>query len=111
MKKIIFALMACAVLAGCKKDEGAEFIGVWKNSGTLPETLTVSKVDGGYRAVSKIDKDTQGYMTVESVLESSPKEVAKVLVNNSKTKALQMTGDGTLVSYLRNKEATFTRVN
>lgn len=108
MKKIIFALLACAVLAGCKKDEGGDFVGVWKNSDKLSETLTVTKVNDGYRAVAKIDKDKQGFMDVESVLTA---ESDKVLTTQNKQKALELSADGKLTSFLRNKADTFTKVN
>lgn len=109
MKKIIFALVACAALAGCNKDEGAAFVGVWKNADKLSETLTVTKVDGGYRALSQIDKDTKGYMKVETVLVAESKQV--LVKDGTKKRALELASDGTVTSYLRNKEDTFTKVN
>ena len=108
MKKIIFALVACAALAGCNKDEGAAFIGVWKNSDSLSETLTVTKVDGGYRALSQIDKDTKGYMKVETVLVAESKQL---LVKDGGKRALALASDGKVTSFLRTKEDTFTKVN
>jgi len=108
MKKIIFALLACAALAGCNKDEGGDFVGVWKNSDKLSETLTVTKVNDGYRAVAKIDKDKQGFMDVESVLTA---ESDTVLTTQDKQKALELAADGKLTSFLRNKADTFTKVN
>lgn len=107
MRKLIFALMACAALVGCK-DEGGDFVGVWKNSGKLPETITVTKASDGYRAVAKIDKDTKGYMDVESALVAESKTV---LVTGEKQKALELASDGKLTSYLRNQTDTFTKVN
>lgn len=109
MKKIIFALVACAALAGCNKDEGAAFVGVWKNSDRLAETLTVTKVGGGYRALSLIDKDTKGYMKVDTVLVSDSKQV--LVKDGVKKPALELASDGTVTSYLRNKPDTFTKVN
>jgi major membrane immunogen (membrane-anchored lipoprotein) len=111
MKKALLAFVACAVLSlsGCGKDEGNSFVGVWKNSDSLSETLTITKVDGGYRALSQIDKDTKGFMKVESVLVA---ESDKMLVKNGNQKrALELSANGTITSYLRNKPDTFTKVN
>lgn len=109
MKKTILALVVCAALVGCKKDEGAAFVGVWKNSDRLSETLTVTKIDGGYRALSQIDKDTKGYMKVETVLVAESDQA--LVKDGSKKMALELSSDGTVISYLRNKEDTFTKVN
>lgn len=107
MRKLIFALMACAALAGCS-DKGKDFIGVWKSSGMMSQTITVEKAGSGYRATGKIDKDTNGYMTVEAALEP---ESDKLLVTSDKQKALELDSDGKLLSYLRNGTTTFTRAN
>jgi hypothetical protein len=106
LKKLIFALMACAVLVGCS-DKGKDFVGVWKSSGMMIQTITVEKASSGYRATAKLDKDTNGYMTVEAVLEP---ESDKLLVTSDKQKALELDSDGKLISYLRNGTTAFTRV-
>ncbi|KGF62102.1 hypothetical protein [Pseudomonas lutea] len=105
MRKLIFALMACAALAGCK-NEGGDFVGVWKNSGKLPETLTITKAGDGYRAQSHIEDDKEGYMDVEAALVA---ESNTLLVTSEKEKALELSG-GKVTSYLRNGTDTFTKV-
>lgn len=107
MRKLIFALMACAALVGCS-DKGKGFVGVWKNSDELPETLTVTKVDDGYRALAHIDKDAEGYLNVEIFLYP---ESDQLLVTKEKKKALELGSDGKIISHLRNATDTFTKVN
>jgi hypothetical protein len=105
MRKFIFALMACAALAGCK-NEGGDFVGVWKNSGEMPETLTVTKAGNGYRAHSHMLDDEQGYMDVETALVA---ESDTLLVTDDKEKALELSG-GKVTSFLRNGTVIFTKV-
>lgn len=108
MKKMIFSLVALALLSGCKNDQGKAFLGVWKNSDPMAETLTVTRTDSGYRAISRIDKDTNGYMKVESVLVA---ESDALLTTGEKRRALELSADGkTIKSYLRNQPDTFTKV-
>lgn len=107
MKKFIFALMACAALVGCK-DQGKDFVGVWKSAGKMNQTITVEKAKSGYRAIGKLDEDTKGYMTVEVALEP---ESDTLLVTSDKQKALELDSDGKLISYLRNGTKTFTKAN
>ena len=97
--------MTCAALVGCS-DKGKDFVGVWKSSDELPETLTVNKADDGYRVLSHIDKDENGYMDVEIFVYA---ESDKLLVSKSKKRALELSGDGKVISYLRNGTETFTK--
>lgn len=106
MRKLIFALVACAALAGCK-DKGGDFVGVWKSTdATPPQTLTVTKAGDGYRALNTLDADTNGYMKVEvaTVAESD-----SILTRANKRKALELSGDGKVTSYLRNGAVTFIK--
>ncbi|VVN26673.1 hypothetical protein PS623_04571 [Pseudomonas fluorescens] len=108
MRKVIFAVVACFALAGCK-DEGQDFVGQWKNSDKISETVTVIKVDGGYRAVSKLGDVDMSFLDldVKLVAESSDTLVSA----DKKSRMLELANDGNLTSYLRNKPKTFTRVN
>jgi hypothetical protein len=107
MRKFIFALMACAALVGCK-DQGGDFVGVWKKPGDMPETITVTKAGSGYRVLSKLDADTEGYMKVEIPLDA---ESNTILTTARKKKALELSPTGQVISYLRNEPGTFTKVN
>jgi hypothetical protein len=107
VKNFLFALVACAALVGCS-DKGKDFVGVWKLSDKLPETLTVTKVDDGYRVMSHIDKDDHGYMNVEIFVYP---ESNTLLVSKEKKRALELGSDGNLTSYLRMKPQTFAKAN
>lgn len=105
MRNLVFALMTCTALVGCS-DKGKDFVGVWKYSDKLSETLTVTKADDGYRALAHIDKDEHGYMDVEVFLYP---ESDKLLVTKEKQIALQLGDDGKITSHLRNGIETFTK--
>ncbi|MGG5276301.1 hypothetical protein [Pseudomonas syringae pv. coryli] len=108
MKKFFLAAMVCVALVGCK-DKGNDFIGQWKNSDNISETITVSKVGDGYRAISKLDNPDMAFMNmdVKMVAESDRK-----LVNSAQSdNYLELSSDGTITSKLRSKQKTFTRVN
>lgn len=108
MKKLFLAAMVCIALVGCK-DKGNDFVGQWKNDDKISETITVTKVDGGYRAVSKLGNPDMGFMDmdVKMVAESDSK-----LVNSAQSdNYLELSSNGTVTSKMRNKPKTFTRVN
>lgn len=105
MRSLVFALMTCAALVGCS-DKGKDFVGVWKYSNKLSETLTVTKADDGYRALAHIDKDEHGYMDVKVFLYP---ESDKLLVTKEKQIALELGGDGKITSHLRHGIETFTK--
>lgn len=109
MKKLFIAALAIVALAGCKED-GSSFVGQWKNNDEMPETITVTEADGGYRAVARLDEDEDGYMDVEVILEA---ESENLLVREKDGKrALEITAAGKMTSYLRNgTDETFTKVN
>lgn len=105
MKKFLFAMVACVALAGCK-EEGQGFIGVWKGEG---ETITVTKSDEGYRAISELDNKDFPFAKVEVKLHA---ESDSVLIASSKqTKALELAGDGKITSHLRSSAKTFSKAN
>ena len=107
MRKLIFALLTSVALVGCT-DKGKEFVGVWKFNDDLPETLTVTKVDDGYRVLSHIDKDENNYMNVEIFVYP---ESDTLLVSKEKKRALALGSDGKITSYLRMQPQTFTKAN
>ncbi|NMZ71337.1 hypothetical protein SAMN05216370_0019 [Pseudomonas peli] len=107
MKKILIAMMACVALAGCK-DEGGDFVGVWKTNDKMAETITVTKVDGGYRAISKLGNEDMSFMDMEVKLVA---ESDTLLIREAdKKKGLEL-ADGKVTSHLRNASKTFTKVN
>lgn len=108
MKKLFLAAMVSIALVGCK-DKGNDFVGEWKNNDKISETITVTKVDGGYRAVAKLGNPDMAFMDMDVKLVA---ESDKHLVTADKqAKALELAGDGSVTSYLRNKPKSFTKVN
>ena len=110
MKGLFVAAIAALALAGCK-DEGAAFVGEWKgDDARMVETITVTEASDGYRVISHLDKDEQGYMDVEVVLVA---ESDKLLVRKGDgRRGLEISENGTLKSHLRNgKDKVFTKVN
>lgn len=103
MRKIALVAMIVLALVGCK-DKGSDFIGEWKNS---DENLVVSKVDGGYRAVSKLSNEDMNFFNLDLKLTAESDTVLVMLQNQGK--ALELTNDGSLTSYLRNKPKAFTK--
>lgn len=110
MNKFLIAVVTCIALAGCKTDQGKDFIGVWKRTGgQSAETLTITQVNDGYRVEAKMENPEWEMFNLEAHLKpESDKLLART---DSKEKALELAGDGTLVSHLRNKEEKFTKVN
>lgn len=109
MNKLFIAVLAVTTLAGCK-NEGGDFVGQWKNKDSMAETITVTETSGGYRAVAHLDKDEQGYMDVEVVLQAESDTL--LIVKNSGKRALEITAAGKMTSYLRHgTDETFTKVN
>jgi len=111
MKKFFFTLMTCAALAsvalaGGKTDEGAAFVGEWRDKGS--ETITVSKVNGGYRAVSKLDDPDMSFFDMEVKLVAESDQL--LVTADKEAQALELSADGTLTSHMRNKTNTFTKV-
>lgn len=108
MKKLFLAAMVCVALVGCK-DKGNDFVGEWKNNDKISETITVSKVDGGYRAVAKLGNADMSFMDmdVKLVAESD----TRLVTADKQAKSLELASDGSVTSFLRNKPKTFTKVN
>lgn len=106
MKKFLFAMIACAALAGCK-DKGEDFVGEWK---AADETITVTKAEnGGYRAASNLDNPDFPFAKLEMKLAA---ESDSLLVSeSSKKKAIELNAAGTITSHMRNEAQIFTKVN
>lgn len=110
MKGLFVAAIAALALVGCK-DEGAVFVGEWKgDDAVMVETITVTEASDGYRVISHLDEDDQGYMDVEVVLVA---ESEKLLIDERDgQRGLEISENGTLKSYLRNgTDTVFTKVN
>lgn len=105
MRKFILAAMVSVALVGCK-DKGSEFVGEWKSG---DENLVVSKVDNGYRVVSKLGNEDMSFFNLDVKLTAESDSVLVTLQNQGK--ALELANDGSLTSYLRNKPKAFTKAN
>lgn len=108
MKKIIIAVIACIGLTGCG-NKGAAFVGVWKNGDEPAETLTVSKVDGGYRVVSDYVNPYWGGKPLDEKL--TAESDSALTTANGQRRALELGNPGEITSYLYKQPKTFTKAN
>lgn len=105
MRKFALAAMVSIALVGCK-DKGSEFVGEWKGG---DENIVVSKVDGGYRAVSELENEGMSFLNLDVKLTAESDKMLVTLQNQAK--ALELASDGSLTSYLRNKPKAFIKAN
>ena len=105
VRKFILAAMVSVALVGCK-DKGSEFVGEWRSG---DENLVVSKVDDGYRVVSKLGNEGMSFLNLDVKLTAESDNALVTLQNQGK--ALELTSDGSLTSYLRNKPKAFVKAN
>lgn len=105
MKKLITAALVCFVLVGCK-EQGSDFVGQWRSA---DETITVEKAGDGFRVTAELENPDMPFGSLEEnlVAESETLLVRK----GSQKKALELSGDGSMISHLRNKPRTFSKVD
>lgn len=106
--KIGVTVALLAALAGCKT-KGEDFVGVWKNSGEKAKTVTITKVDGSYRAVE--DGGLFFGLKIDNIM--VPESDKVLTVKGGSTPGYVLSEDGkTLTSNMRSKpDATFSKVN
>lgn len=110
MKKLLMALAVCASLVGCNSDDkGASFVGVWKNNGKSAQTMTISKVDGGYRVEAKFDDPQWSAMDVEMKLTAESDQF--LVTEDGQKRILELGSEGELKSYLYREPKTFAKAN
>ena len=110
MKKILMAFAVCVSLAGCAKDEkGASFVGVWKNNDKSAQTLTIAKVDDGYRVEAKFDDPQWTSMNVEMKLKAETNE--RLVTEDGQKRIFELGEEGQLKSYLYREPKTFIKTN
>lgn len=108
MNKLFAMFSICFVLSGCF-DKNDKFISEWRNSGSNAETIAVERVDGGYRITAKLDDRNMSMFDLDVKAVSEGKSL--ILADNPHKKLLELDGEGTVTSYLRNKVKSFTKVN
>lgn len=110
MKRYLMALAVCTSLVGCNSDDkGAPFIGVWKNNDKSAQTMTISKVDGGYRVEAKFDDPQWSSMDVKMKLKAESDRY--LVTEDGQKRILELGTNGDLKSYLYREPKSFTKAN
>jgi len=107
MKKILLSMIACAVLASCGDDKGSAFIGVWKSSEKPTKTMTISKVEDGYRVQSKFDDPEWSSMNVE--VKAKAEGDKSLVTSDGQKKIMELSQSGEIKSFLYGSPKTFTK--
>ena len=108
MKQLLIAAMTCIALVGCK-DKGNDFVGKWRNDNKISETITVTKVDGGYRVVAKLGNPDMSLFDMDVKLMAESEN--RLVTVDKQARALELASDGSVTSFLRSQPKTFTRVD
>ncbi len=105
MKKLITAALVCFVLVGCK-EQGSDFVGQWRSA---DETITVEKAGDGFRVTAELDNPDMPFGSLEAMLDAESETL--LVRKGSQKKALELSGDGSMISHLRNKARTFSKAD
>ncbi|TLX54398.1 hypothetical protein DN824_21100 [Stutzerimonas nosocomialis] len=107
MKILITAALACFIfiLVGCK-EQGSDFVGQWQSP---DETITVEKAGNGFRVTAELDNPDMPFGSLEEMLVAESETL--LVRKGSQKKALELSGDGSMISHLRNKARTFSKVD
>ncbi|MFG3454513.1 MULTISPECIES: hypothetical protein [Stutzerimonas] len=95
----------CFVLVGCK-EQGSDFVGQWRSA---DETITVEKAGDGFRVTAELGNPDMPFGSLESMLDAESETL--LVRKGSQKKALELSGDGSMISHLRNKARTFSKVD
>ncbi len=114
--KKALVVISFAALAACNSpgSTGGDdmFVGVWKNSGQHPKTLTVQKVDSTYKVVEVFSGGKNGdFAQLEASLNAKD-NYTLVAQNGGRTKVVLSADGKSLTSFMRAlPDSSFVKVN